>query len=609
MASFIISDTSYEVIGRTVTVNYTIDVELTDVKLTKNGNDFVDPISFSQSCALFDISDWVNGTHGDCILRGWYRDEMVSMVLSSETIIVNEGSSTTFTVKLDKVPEEDMEIQVISKDTVNATVSPSSLIFTPSNYDTVQTVTVTGIKNADDVDKNAEITLSHVDMDSKTVAVTVKNTDIYYGNILVSDTALSVNENGKVAFTVKLDKKPTNNQNVTITRANSTIVLDKTSLTFTPSNYDTVQTVTVTGGYSADTTDHSCTVTMSSAHVNSKSIAVTVKNIDVYGSIVTNTSSVSVNEGSTGTFTVKLDKKPTNNQTVTLSLENNNVILNKTTLTFTPSNYGTAQTVTVNTTHNASDYTDKICKITLASSYVSSTTVNVTVKNIDTPPETFGNIVLNTTSLSVNEGSTGTFTVKLDGKPTNNQNVSLSLNNQNATIDKTSLTFTPSNYGTAQTVVVTGVDDPNSYDDKSATITISSPHVNNKTVAVTIVNTTMEAIYAPLNRQGYLDMDDASLIHNDYYIATDLIDVTAYKGMTVTISCPNENTFIDTVAQYTTNNYWESIEVYPSQEHVSITETLLSNITYLCVSIGSMNSDMYELVASDDLLLKVEPVK
>ena len=68
---------------------------------------------------------------------------------------------------------------------------------------------------------------------------------------------------------------------------------------------------------------------------------------------------------------------------------------------------------------------------------------------------TYGEIVLDKTSLTINENATGTIQVKLSKAPSVNQNVAITLNNGNASVNKTALTFTPSNYNTYQTITVT----------------------------------------------------------------------------------------------------------------------------------------------------------
>lgn len=102
---------------------------------------------------------------------------------------------------------------------------------------------------------------------------------------------------------------------------------------------------------------------------------------------------------------------------------------------------------------------------------------------------TYGNIVINKTNMNVAEDNAGTFTVKLDKAPTNNQVVSISKSNNYVTLDPTSLTFTPSNWNTEQTVTVRGVKDTSITTDRTTTITISSNNVSSKTINVNVLTT------------------------------------------------------------------------------------------------------------------------
>lgn len=102
---------------------------------------------------------------------------------------------------------------------------------------------------------------------------------------------------------------------------------------------------------------------------------------------------------------------------------------------------------------------------------------------------TYGNIVINKTNMNVAEDNVGTFTVKLDKAPTNNQVVSISKSNNYITLDPTSLTFTPSNWNTEQTVTVRGVKDTSITTDRTTTITISSNNVSSKTINVNVLTT------------------------------------------------------------------------------------------------------------------------
>ena len=62
--------------------------------------------------------------------------------LSATSLTVEEGESGSYTVVLDTQPSGTVTITASSGDTTVATVMPSSLTFTTSNWDTAQTVTV-----------------------------------------------------------------------------------------------------------------------------------------------------------------------------------------------------------------------------------------------------------------------------------------------------------------------------------------------------------------------------------------------------------------------------------------------------------------------------------
>jgi hypothetical protein len=98
------------------------------------------------------------------------------------TTVAENGGTDTFTVALDARPTADVTISVASSDTTAATVSPASLEFTPANWATPQTVTVTGVNDdiANVPDRTAQATF------------TVVSTDAAYGGIAVAPVAITV---------------------------------------------------------------------------------------------------------------------------------------------------------------------------------------------------------------------------------------------------------------------------------------------------------------------------------------------------------------------------------------------------------------------------------
>ena len=99
--------------------------------------------------------------------------------------------------------------------------------------------------------------------------VAVAVTDDETAGVTVSETALEVAEGGSGSYTVRLNTQPTSNVVISVTKTGSTdVTLDtdtgtsgnQTTLTFTPANWDTAQTVTVAAAQDADAVDDAAAI-------------------------------------------------------------------------------------------------------------------------------------------------------------------------------------------------------------------------------------------------------------------------------------------------------------------------------------------------------------
>ena len=108
---------------------------------------------------------------------------------------------------------------------------------------------------------------------------------------------------------------------------------------------------------------------------------------EVFGEIILTETEITLNENSFTTFSLCLDKAPTNNQIINLNLSNEYCTLDKTSLTFTPDNYSTKQYVKVSGIHDTTNYTDKSTTITLTSNNIETKYITANIKNVDTVPE------------------------------------------------------------------------------------------------------------------------------------------------------------------------------------------------------------------------------
>ena len=200
--------------------------------------------------------------------------------------------------------------------------------------------------------------------------------------IMVSETGLTVPEDGSASYTVRLVTQPTDDVTITVERVtgDEDLTASPETLTFTNSNWSVQQTVTV----SAAEDDDGAAGTAQFAHkvsspgtvyhdVPTPGLRATEDDNDTIGVIVSPTA-LSVPEGGSATYTVRLGTKPLDDDvtveatpdqlndadlTVT-SVTDMDADFNSVTLLFTALNWHTAQTVTVSAAEDDADEVDGV---------------------------------------------------------------------------------------------------------------------------------------------------------------------------------------------------------------------------------------------------------
>ena len=424
--------------------------------------------------------------------------------VSPTSLTIEEGSTDTYTVELNTQPSGDVTVAISSNNT-DVTASASQLTFTTTTWSIEQTVTVTAGQDDDAATDTA--TLTHTASGGEYASVT-KNllvivTDNDTPGMTVTPSTLDVDEGGDATYTVKLATQPAGEVTVTISgHAGTDLSLDKTSLTFMPTDWNTPQTVTVTAGNDADTADDTVTLTHSATSTDSDYnlitiVDVTVTDNDTPGMTVM-PSTLYVGEGATATYTVKLDTAPTGNVTVAItSNDTEAATVSPASLTFMPTDWNTPQTVTV--TGVQDDDRDDEESVTLSNNpsgaeYDSVDTVSVDLRVGDND---LASVSVSKTALTVGEEDTtgGSYTVALIAQPTANVTVTVAGHSgTNVTPSPITLTFTSENWATAQTVTVKAGNDADTADDtvtlthSAASTDIGYNSINIASVEVTVTD-------------------------------------------------------------------------------------------------------------------------
>ncbi len=486
----------------------------------------------------------VTVTEADNDTAGFTLSKSVATVLES-------GGTGTFTVVLNAQPASNVVFSVTSSATGEATVTPATLTFTKLNWNTPQMVTITGVNDNTVSNDSATVTVHVVDASSdsdwgalsdKTVAVTCTDNDS--PGFTMGAISGNTSESGATAtFTMKLNTQPSANVLFAISSSDTTEgTVSPATLTFTAANWNNNQTVTVTGvddavvdgsiiysiviaaavsldpvyngmkppNVNVTNIDSDYTLTVgndgngstvpSGSSVQTKTVAVPVSAAPVTGyhfvnwtvtggsatfanansasttvtasadaairanfalndvQIITSVTAVSVTEGSTATFRVKLSAQPIVDKTVNVSRTSGDAditVIGGANMIFTASSWDTYQTVTLSAAEDA-DSTNGSAYITCVSAGSGSRTVIATEIDNEVP----GFIVSSISNNTSESGTPATFTVRLKAQPAANVSFAISSSDTTeGTVSPASLNFTPADWSNNKTVTVTGVDD------------------------------------------------------------------------------------------------------------------------------------------------------
>lgn len=418
------------------------------------------------------------------------------------------GAKASFSVVLASKPNFPVHFELNSMNANEGKISPAALDFTESNWYVAQTVTVTGV-NDDTKDGNvvyvvrisAPTTLDLAYQKLELTDVKVVNLDDDVAGItppklltgIDGGTKLITREPGESAgtatFSISLTSRPKKDVKVPLGSSDGTEGrVSPSTLTFTPANYATAQTVTVVGvddslvdGNQAYTVNVGPTVSDDTDYVGlTQSVKVTNQDDDTAYIVPTpGYMGTTTEQGGSATFGIALHSQPTLDVTLTVtSSDTNEGKVSTSSLKYTTSNWATPQNITVTGVNDAiadgdKSYTIAIKGNTTEPNYqYASTTLTLTNKDEDVASMK----VVAASGLQTTEASGKvTFTVVLTSQPTANVNVAVTSSaTKEGTVSPSPLTFTSSNWATAQTVTVTGVDDSVADGNQTYTVTLKT---------------------------------------------------------------------------------------------------------------------------------------
>ena len=411
--------------------------------------------------------------------------DVAGLVFSPDSFEVDEGDATgtTYSVRLEAQPlvnrgGDSVTVTISPSAGSGLTVMPSSVTFNRSDWNVPRMVSVTAASDDDAADSAAVLThaasgaAEYVGV-SADVAVTIRDDD--EAELVISHSFLLVNEGGMAPYRVQLATEPTGDVRVVISGHDSTdFSLDNTSLLFTSINWNTPQSVQVSAGHDDDAESDVVTLshTASGSDYGGVAANVTVRTLeDEQESLTVSNTRISLDEGTTETFSVALASRPSTSLTVDLSVpQDSGLEFDKTSLTYSVNDWSIAQTVTITSSHDEDAADENVdVRLEVGSGTYGADAVVIQVEVVD---DDSARIVLSHSRLNVIEGFSSPYTVRLATQPTGPVTIDLSVPaGTDISVRNSRLSFNADNWMTDQTVTVAARYDLDADTDPAITVT------------------------------------------------------------------------------------------------------------------------------------------
>ena len=288
----------------TVTITHSGDgdIGIDDQELAFTASDWETPQAVTVAAAQDDdarddtatLSHTVSSTDGD--YNGITVSEVAVAVTDDETagvsirptdLTIAEGGSDRYEVVLTSQPAHEVTVTITHSGDGDIGIDDQELAFTASDWETPQAVTVAAAQDDDARDDTATLSHSVASTDTDYNGITVSEgavtaTDDETAGVSILPEELTIAEGGSDSYQVVLTSQPAHEVTVTVTHSgDQDIGIGDQELTFTASNWETPQAVTVAAAQDDDARDDSATLSHSVASTDTDYNGITVSEVAV----------------------------------------------------------------------------------------------------------------------------------------------------------------------------------------------------------------------------------------------------------------------------------------------------------------------------------------
>ncbi len=300
-------------------------------------------------------------------VRVQIQDDEVPQVTGMPTAarVAENGTLTVDTLRLSVRPSADVTVRLASSDTDRLSLSPETLTFTRSNWNIGKEVTLSGVEDGDLLDDETlvNVTASGAPgFEGVMGSFRVDVTDISTRTVSAVATDLTSLDEGGAAgsIAVRLNSRPSGAVEVragvpgyvgSAFAACAPGLVCRPTMTFNPSNWNTVQSFRILPNEDQDDRDFDANLMITASGADytgapAVPIRISITDNDRPGLRFSN-SKISIDEGAGGSFTVRLNSRPLTQVSVKTTAGRSLTSVNPAQLVFSPDNWNSPQTVYV----------------------------------------------------------------------------------------------------------------------------------------------------------------------------------------------------------------------------------------------------------------------
>ncbi len=391
---------------------------------------------------------------------------------TQNSITVLEGNSATFEISLTSQPSADVTYTVTGHENTTLTVTPTTLTFTSTDWAAPRQVTVTANQDFDEADNQVTLSITAVGRVGHTVNVTILDDEQTW-----ELSPILFGEGQRISFNVSLlDILPPPSDEVTLTitgHENTDLNLGQTTLIFPLASWQRGQLLSLTTNLDNDSVDDYITLVFTASGGNYNGLKytmdVTIVDRPPEERLLPEGGTISLSYRIKSTLFGQL---PAGDHIAVFDqYDGTDLIFDPTQLIYKASSWyncsfiqvcSAFETTKLTAQHDSDDVDDQnTIRLTVTSGRYKglSRLIHVRIEDDDDP-----GLVVDPPKLEINEGAYGEFTVKLSVAPlgdfgSNDVTVTIPSSVKDLTPNRTSLTFTASNWDEEQTVGLTAEHD------------------------------------------------------------------------------------------------------------------------------------------------------